>query len=173
MRWDVDRGEEPYCCGLVGNKERISEYVSEFEYDHVNDILYWVNTATERALGLDRPTVGGIDLKVFRDHYREPGPVSTDEFLKVWELSEEELAARQARIERRGGEENAVNNPFWAFDPLKLTPVRIWRSFPRLEVEQSKVIGMAFAPKQEGEDYRLYVVCGNSGTFGCESGRDL
>ena len=165
IRWDVDKGEEPYCCGAFGTPERVQEYVSELDYDHVNDILYWVNTATERPIGMDRPTVGGIDLKLFREHYMEPGPVSTDEWLNVWELSAEEIAARDAKFERRGGEENAVNNPFYAFDPLKLTPVRIWRSFPKLEVEESKVIGMAFEPGRTGKDYLLHVVCGKSGEF--------
>lgn len=165
IRWDVDRGEEPFCCGLVGTPERVQECVAEVEYDHVNDILYWVNTATDRPFGQDRPTVGGIDLKIFRKHYREKGPVSNDPFLTIRQLSPEEIEARERRIASHGGEENAVGNPFAAFDPLKLTPVRIWRSFPRLEVGQSKVIGMAFQPDRTGEDYLLHVVCGESGSF--------
>lgn len=165
VRWDVENGEEPFCCGLIGTEERVQEYVSELEYDHVNDILYMVNTATERALGLDRPTVMGIDLKKFRETYKEKGPVSHDEFLNVYKLTPDEIAARERKVEARGGEENAIRNPFQAFPPLDLTPVRIWRSLPRLEVNESQVIGLAFAPDKKGDDYLIYAVCGSSGEF--------
>ena len=165
IRWDVDNGEEPFCCGVVGDEDRVFEYVSELEYDHINDILYMVNTATEREFGMDRPSVMGIDLKKFREHYKEPGPVSTDSWMDHKKRSPEEIAADLATFEARGGEENALANPFYAFDPLKLTPVRIWRSFPRLEVEHSKVIGMAFDPLKKENDYLLRVVCGKGGTF--------
>lgn len=165
IRWDVDNGEEPYCCGIIGDEERVMEYVSEVEYDETNDILYMVNTATERERGLDRPTVVGIDLKEFRKHYKEPGPVSNDSWMEHKKRTPEEIAEDLAKFEARGGEENALANPFYAFNPLKLTPVRIWRSFPRLEVEESKVIGMAFDSDRVGKDYLLHVVCGKSGKF--------
>lgn len=165
MRWDVDRGEPPHCCGLLGTPERFQECVSEVEYDPVYDRLYWTNTATERPLGQDRPTVGGIDLKEFRRHCLEKGPVSRDPFLDVRVLSREEMDAWNRKIESHVGEENTANNPFQAFDPLKMTPVRIWRSFPRLEVGRSRVVGMAFQPEKTGGDYVLHVVCGGDGGF--------
>lgn len=165
IRWDIENGEEPYCCGIIGDEERVFEYASELEYDEVNDILYMVNTATERELGLDRPSVLGIDLKEFRKHYKEPGPVSKDSWMIHKKRTPEDKEEALKRFEARGGEENALANPFYAFPPLKLTPTRIWRSFPRLEVEESKVIGMAFAPDKCGRDYVLHVVCGKEGSF--------
>ncbi|MBQ4518067.1 MAG: hypothetical protein II997_05740 [Clostridia bacterium] len=165
IRWDVDNGEEPYCCGILGTKERVHECVSEMEYDHVHDVLYWTNTATERPLGQDRPTVGGIDLKVFRKHYKEPGPITTDSWMDVYELSAEEIEAKRIKFEKRAREENTAKNPFFAFPPESLTPVRIWRSFPSKEVENSQVIGMAFDKETKGYDYLLHVVCGQGGLF--------
>ena len=48
---------------------------------------------------------------------------------------------------------------------IRFLQIRIWRSFPRLEVEESKVIGMAFDKDKSGRDYILHVVCGKSGSF--------
>ena len=80
-------------------------------------------------------------------------------------LTQEELDARQKRLENRAGEENAQNNPFQAFHPTKVEPIRVWRSVPRLEVEDSKVIGMAFDPEAKDCRYKLHVVSGKSGCF--------
>ncbi len=161
IRWDVGKGEEPFICGVLGTPERIQEYISEVEYDKVNDILYYVNIATERPWADDRPTVGGIDLKQFRLHYREKGPVSTDDYLDKVMLSEEELLARRRKAERREGEENTPDNPFHAFPPSAVTPVRIWKELPPERVESSAVIGMAFDPVPDGEEgYALTVVTG-------------
>jgi hypothetical protein len=46
VRWDPDNGEAPYCCGLLGKPERVQAYVTEMEYDHVHDRLYWVDTVS-------------------------------------------------------------------------------------------------------------------------------
>lgn len=165
IRWDVENGEEPFCCGLVGTPEYYQDCVSEVEYDPVKDILYFVNTATERPFGQHRPMAGGIDLKVFREHYHEKGPVCEDTILNIRKMTPEEVAEHNRIIDCHGGEENAVHNPFAAFDPLKLTPVRVWRSFPRQQVDMSKVIGMAFQPDRTDENYLLHVVCGDTGRF--------
>ena len=165
VRWDPDNGEAPYCCGLLGKPERVQAYVTEMEYDHVHDRLYWVDTVSGAPLGTVRPSVGGLDLAQFRKVYRERGPVSTDPRLQERILTEEEQEARRQKVERRGGEENAQKNPFQAFRPGIVEAIRVWRSVPRLEVEDSKVIGMAFDPDAKDCRYKLHVVSGKSGCF--------
>ena len=163
VRWDIENGGEPFCCGLMGTPERVQAYVTETEYDHEKDILYWVDECSgEKG---SRPSVGGVDLAQFRKVYTERGPVSTDRRIRNREMTEEEIEKMRARIERRGGEENAQNNPFQAFHPSTVEAIRIWRSVPRLEVEDSKVIGMVFDKESEDYRYKLHVVTGRTGSF--------
>ncbi len=163
IRWDVDNGEEPYCCGAVGTEAKIEEYVSEVEYDPVYDILYCANTATERPLGDYPPGVLGIRLSEFREHYRTPGPVSHDPYLDKRPLTEEELEL-QKDVRQMRTEENVPGNAFYAFEPETVTPVRIWQQLPSKDTAQSPVIGMGFDPDYR-DGYRLYAVCGSSGCF--------
>ena len=163
MRWDVENGEEPFCCGIIGTEHRVENSVTEMEYDEENDILYCANVG--RGFGADGPSAVAIHMDKFRPVCKERGPVSDDEILKERKLTDEELKAREERIAKKAGEENAQANPFQAFHPSTVTPIRIWRSLPRLDVENSKVIGMAFEADKTGEDYVLHVVCGKEGTF--------
>ena len=162
IRWDPDNWQEPYCCGILGKPERIQAYVTEIEYDPVYDRLYWVDQVAGTK---QRPSAGGLELAQFRKVYRERGPVSEDSRAQERLLTEAQLEARRQRVERRGSEENAQKNPFQAFPPAKVEAIRIWRSVPRLEVEDSKVIGMAFDKTSEDYRYKLHVVCGRSGCF--------
>jgi len=158
MRWDVENGEEPYCCGIIGTPTRVENSITEMEYDEKRDILYFANVG--RGFGGDGPSAVAIELEKFRPVYRERGPVSDDPIIQPRKLTEDEIKARAARAAKKIGEEVTEHNPFQAFPPAKVTPVRIWRSFPRLDVDESKVIGMAW--DDHGE---LHVVCGAGGTF--------
>jgi len=158
IRWDPDNGEAPFVCGLFGKPERLNMGVTEMEYDEKNDRLFW-------ACSDNRPGGGGIDLAQFRKVYRERGPVSDDPRIQEHRLTEEELEARRIAIEKRAGEENAQSNPFQAWHPEKVEAIRVWRSVPRLEVEDSKVIGMVFDPEAKDCRYKLHVVSGKSGCF--------
>ncbi|MBQ3491956.1 MAG: hypothetical protein IJA74_05350 [Oscillospiraceae bacterium] len=163
VRWDPDNGEAPFVCGLFGRPERLQHYITEMEYDHVNDRLYWVDQVAGTNM---RPSAGALELSQFRKVYRERGPVSEDEYTTPVYLTEEELQAREeAKKKPAGGEENARLSPFHAFHPSKVEAIRIWRSLPRLEVEDSKVIGMAFDKKTKDTRYKLHVVTGRSGEF--------
>jgi len=163
VRWDPDNGEAPFVCGLFGRPERIQNWVTELEYDHVNDRLYWVDQVAGTNM---RPTAGGLELSQFRKVYRERGPISDSENLLPVYVKEEVLEARKrARTRPFVGEENPAHNPFQAFPPAKVEAIRIWRSLPRLEVEDSKVIGMAFEKKDKDNRYKLHVVSGRSGDF--------
>jgi len=162
-RWDPDNGEEPYVCGLFGRPERIQSYVTELEYDHKNDRLFWVDTVSSSKL---RPSAGGVDLAQFRKVYRERGPVSNDPRAHDRPMTEEELRKYEEK-QKKGitTEENSADNPFQAFHPSKVEAIRIWRSVPRLEVPDSPVIGMVFDKKSEDYRWKLHVVSGKSGCF--------
>ncbi|MBR2936978.1 MAG: hypothetical protein IKB80_00560 [Oscillospiraceae bacterium] len=163
IRWDPDNGEEPYVCGLLGRPERIQAYVTELEYDHNNDRLFWVDTVSGSKM---RPSAGGVDLAQFRKVYRERGPVSNDFRAHDRLMTEEELQKYEERIKKGiSTEENSADNPFQAWTPDKVEAIRVWRSLPRLEVEDSKVIGMAFDKKSKDYRWKLHVVSGRSGDF--------
>ena len=164
IRWDVEKGEEPFCCGVLGKTDVLQGYVTEVEYDHKRDRLFWVDQVCTMGEHL-HPSVGGMDLAPFREVYRERGPVCTDPRAQQKKLTPEQIEKRRKRVEQRVGEENAANNPFWAFHPSKVEAIRIWRSVPRLEVEDSKVIGMVFDPDAKGCRYKLHVVSGKSACF--------
>ena len=163
VRWDPDNGEDPFVCGLFGRPERIQAYVTELECDRENDRLYWVDTVSSSRL---RPSAGGVDLAQFRKVYRERGPVSSDVRANDRLLTPEELE-KYEESKKRGvtTEENSADNPFQAWHPSKVEAIRVWRSVPRLEVEDSKVIGMAFDKKSKDYRWKLHVVTGKSGDF--------
>jgi len=163
IRWDPDNGEAPYCCGLFGKPERIQLYITEVEYDRNNDRLFWVDQVSTEPT--NRPSAGGVDLAQFRKVYRERGPVANDPRVGWKRLTDEQLARIEARKKNWVGEENAANNPFQAWHPTKVEAVRVWRSVPRLEVEESPVIGMAFDKKSKDYRWKLHVVSGSSGDF--------
>ena len=162
VRWDPENGEAPFVCGLTGKPERLQMSVSEVEYDHIYDRLYWVDQVAGTVY---RPSAGAVDLEQFRKVYRERGPISEDPRIQERLMTEEELAQRDLRNESKSGEENAEHNPFHAFHPSKVEAIRVWRSVPRLEVEDSEVIGMVFDPEATDCRYKLHVVCGKSGCF--------
>ena len=163
VRWDPDNGEDPYVCGLLGRPERIQAYVTEVEYDHKNDRLFWVDTMSGSKL---RPSAGGVDLAQFRPVYRERGPIANDFRAYDRPMNAEEWERYEER-QKKGptAEENSADNPFQAWHPSKVEHTRIWMSLPRLEVEDSKVIGMVFDKKSKNYRWKLHVVSGRSGDF--------
>ena len=163
IRWDPDNGEAPYCCGMIGKPERVQNWITEVAYDPLNDRLFWSDQCSGTN---ERPSAGGLELKEFRKVYREPGPLSDDPLHLGRKWSETELKRREENQKKAvaAGEENTPNNPFQAFSPLKIDLVRLWRKLPRLEVEDSKVIGMAFEEIKDAR-YKLHVVSGRSGDF--------
>ena len=164
IRWDPDNGEDPYCCGLVGKPERIQDYVTEMEYDHNNDRLFWCDQVCGDEP--NRPSAGGVDMAQFRKVYRERGPVTTDPRAYKRPMSAEKI--REYEEKQKKGvttEENSADNPFQAWIPEKVEAIRVWKSLPRLEVEDSKVIGMAFDKKSKDYRWKLHVVSGRSGDF--------
>ena len=163
VRWNPDAGEDPYVCGLFGRPERIQCYITEIEYDHKNDRLFWVDTCSGSKM---RPSAGGVELSEFRKVYRERGPIANDFRAHDCYMNEEELQKYEERKKKGiSTEENSADNPFQAWVPSKVEGIRIWRSLPRLEVEDSKVIGMAFDKKSKDYKWKLHVVSGRSGEF--------
>ncbi len=165
IRWDPENGEAPFCCGLVGKPERLQARITELEYDHKRDRLFWVDSVNGEEKQGHRPSAGGVDLAQFRKVYRQRGPVSEDPRAYEKYLTAEQIEARRIKSESRDAEENSNKNPFQAWHPTKVEAIRIWRSVPRLEVEDSKVIGMVFDPEAKDCRYKLHVVSGKSGCF--------
>jgi len=164
IRWDPDNGEDPYCCGLMGKPERIQSYVTEMEYDHNHDRLFW----SDQVCGDEpnRPSAGGIEMSEFRKVYRERGPVTDDPRAYKRAMNAEELQKYEEKMAKGfATEENSADNPYQAWPPAKVEAIRVWRSVPRLEVEDSKVIGMAFDKKSKDYRWKLHVVSGRSGDF--------
>ena len=149
---------------MLGKPERIQDYVTEMEYDHKRDRLFWVDQCCGDEP--NRPSAGGVDMAQFRKVYRERGPVTTDSRAFPRLMTQEELDKIRAKMAKGfSTEENSADNPFQAFKPEKVEAVRIWRSVPRLEVAESKVIGMAFDKKSKDYRWKLHVVSGDSGDF--------
>ena len=164
IRWDPDNGEDPYCCGLMGKPERVQDYVTEMEYDHNNDRLFW----SDQCCGSepDRPSAGGIEMSEFRKVYYERGPITTDPRAYKRAMTAEEIQRYEEKMAKGfATEENSAENPYQAWPPSKVEAIRVWRSVPRLEVEDSKVIGMAFDKKSKDYRWKLHVVSGRSGEF--------
>ena len=156
MRWDIKNGCEPEVLGIIGTPEYTQNLTTEMDYDEANDCIYCVNVG--RGFGEKGPHITCIDLKVFREHMYEKGPkVQEKEYYPV-DLTEEEKKARDVRLAKKAtGEEVTEHNPFQAFPIENVRPVRIWRKVPRDQIEESKVIGMAW----DDEDI-LHVVTGAS-----------
>ena len=163
VRWDPDNGEDPFVCGLFGKTERIQAYVTEVEYDHKNDRLFWVDQVCDEEP--NRPSAGGLELAQFRKVYRERGPVTDDYRAFKEAMTQEQIDRYEASKNNFTGEENSAANPFQAWLPSKVEPVRIWRSVPRLEVEDSKVIGMVFDKASKDYRWKIHVVTGAAGEF--------
>ncbi|MEA4889574.1 MAG: hypothetical protein VB070_08955 [Clostridiaceae bacterium] len=158
MRWDVENGKEPELMGVLGTPNWIQRLTTEMEIDQERDILYSVDAG--RGFAEDGPSIVAIDLAEFRSHMYEPGPLPVDDFLKPVDMTPAEISLRDERIRNKAGEEVTANNPFQAFPIKNCFPVRIWRSVPHTEIEESAVIGMCY-----DETGLLHVVCGKSGIF--------
>jgi len=164
MRWDVENGKEPECLGIIGGwTDYTQTLTTEMEYDPVRDILYCVSVG--RGFGSEGPDVVAFDLKEFRKHMYEPGPVSTDPALRPHDLTPEQIKTRAENRLKRTGEENTEHNPFQAFPNENVYPVRLWRHVPKARIEDSKVIGMAWQPSAPGGRDILHVVTGAACAF--------
>ncbi|MGI6336066.1 MAG: hypothetical protein ACOXZM_03285 [Eubacteriales bacterium] len=157
IRWDIDRGREPEVMGIMGTPENTQRLTCEMEYDPVRDILYCCNVG--RGFGALGPDVIAIDLKEYRKHMYEPGPVSEDPALRPRELTDDEKRKRDERLHKFVGEEVTEKNPFQPVPDADCYPVRIFEYLAPERILDAAVIGMAW----EGDI--LHVITGAKETF--------
>jgi hypothetical protein len=141
MRWDVDRGEQPECVGVVGSPTRVQNHPTEMVIDEERDTMFCVDLG--RGFGADGPSVLAVDLAAFRENMYTPGPVSDDPLFRPVALTEQEIAARR-NATAYVGEEVTAGNPFAAFPIQNCFPIRIWREVPHTHIDDAKVIGMCY-----------------------------
>ena len=157
IRWDYKNGGKPECMGILGTSDYSTPTAYAFCIDKINDILY-MQGENYCCRQNDSATALGflsIDLKEFRKHMYEPGPVFET---KVTPFTQEEIDKAKNYVKPVGGEEVSVTNPTTVFATSQVTPIRLWRAVPYTEIPQSKVIGLAY-----DADGSLYGTCGDNG----------
>ncbi|MBR6747788.1 MAG: PQQ-like beta-propeller repeat protein [Clostridia bacterium] len=158
IRWDVKNSDRPECLGIISTEEYNTPTAYCFCIDTVNDILYMEGAGySPKDKNSDKHSGLGVfmlDLKEFRQHMYEPGPVFE---AKVTPYTDEEIEKAKNYVKTYAGEEVSGANPTTMFSIEKVTPIRLWRAVPHTEIPESKVIGLAW------EDENLYGTCGDNG----------
>lgn len=157
IRWDIDAGEQPQVMGILGTPENVQRLTCEMDYDPQGDILYCCNVG--RGFGGLSTDVIAIDLKAYREHMHEPGPVSDDPALRKRMMTDEEKERRDAALKKFVGEEVTDRNPFQPVPDADCYPVRIFEEVPG--VLDAAVTGMAYDDRGI-----LHVVTGYGGSVG-------
>ncbi|MBR6748056.1 MAG: hypothetical protein IKM07_03880 [Clostridia bacterium] len=152
VRWDFQNGKAPEVLGMIGGIDHSHGQTSGIKIDKDRDLLYMVDSGGVANVGL---SVIAIDLAVFRQHMYEPGPLAQDPRMHPVDMNEEEIERFKRRS--RAGEEVTDRNPFQAFPIEDVTPVRLWRSVPHTNIEDSKVIGLVWDC-----DNVLHGICGEN-----------
>ncbi len=129
FRWDVARGGKPEHLGIVGTPERACGWNSEVVITG-DDILY----VTGSNHSLDGPDLTGIDLKVFRKHMYEPGPVLKDRY---FDPEAPEYIRSAQEIHQQEALMNA--NPTSVGLPVDGSPVLLWRELAPDHIPDSAV----------------------------------
>ena len=156
-RWDIDAGKQPEVLGIIGTMDNPQRLTCEMEYDTERDILYCCNVGF--GFGQNGPDVIAIDMKEFKAHMYEPGPVSPDPNLRKRELTEEEKRIRDERLNKFIGEEVTDKNPFQPVPDADCYPVRIFEHCP--DLLDAAVTGLAW-----DDSGILHVVTGYGGGVG-------
>lgn len=131
MRWDILKGGQPECLGVIGTPCRANATVPSLMLDNKRDIMYLIDTNH----GSDGMSLLAIDMRKFKPRMYEKGPGCVDSFLiqnhpRYMAMTNASMAKQE--IER-------ANNPDFVADDI--IPVRLWRS---CRAENSKVIGLAW-----------------------------
>lgn len=155
VRWDFQNGKKPEVLGMIGTVEHAHGQTSGVKIDKEKDILYLVDSGGVKGVGL---SVMAIDLKEFRQHMYEPGPLTKDQRFYPVDMTPEEIEKFKKRS--RAGEEVTDKNPFQAFPIEDITPVRLWRQVPHTSIEDSKVIGLIW-----DDGNILHGICGENAKY--------
>ena len=149
-RWDIARGGKPEHLGIIGTPERACGWNSEVVITK-DDILY----VTGSNHSLDGPELTGIDLKVFRHHMYEPGPMLEDRYF------DPEAPEYIESAEFIHGQEALMGaNPTSVALPVSGSPVLLWRALAPGNISDSAVLSLAWKDKDT-----LCGICGKEQNF--------
>ena len=128
-RWDIARGGKPEHLGIIGTPQRACGWNSEVVITK-DDILY----VTGSNHSLDGPELTGIDLKVFRQHMYEPGPMLEDRY-----YDPEAPEYIESALEIQAQEHIMGENPTNVALPVEKHPILLWRTLAPENIPQSAV----------------------------------
>ena len=146
-RWDIARGGKPEHLGIIGTPQRACGWNSEVVITK-DDILY----VTGSNHSLDGPELTGIDLKVFREHMYEPGPMLEDRYYDP-EAPEYIKSAREIQDQEHIMGENPTN----VLLPVAGHPILLWRALAPGNIPESAVKHLEW---KDGNT--LWGICGDS-----------
>ena len=149
-RWDIARGGKPEHLGIIGTPERACGWNSEVVITK-DDILY----VTGSNHSLDGPELTGIDLKVFRQHMYEPGPMLEDRYF------DPEAPEYIESAEFIHGQEALMGaNPTSVALPVSGSQVLLWRALAPGNISDSAVLSLAWK-----DNDTLCGICGKEQNF--------
>ena len=128
-RWDITRGGKPEHLGIIGTPQRACGWNSEVVITK-DDILY----VTGSNHSLDGPELTGIDLKQFRAHMYEPGPMLEDRY-----YDPEAPEYVESALEIQAQEHIMGENPTNVLLPVEKHPILLWRALAPANIPQSAV----------------------------------
>ena len=146
-RWDIARGGKPEHLGIIGTPQRACGWNSEVVITK-DDILY----VTGSNHSLDGPELTGIDLKIFREHMYEPGPMLEDRY-----YDPEAPEYIESALEIQGQEHIMGENPTNVQLPVDGHPILLWRALAPNNIPESAVRHLEWKDADT-----LWGICGDS-----------
>lgn len=149
-RWDIARGGKPEHLGIIGTPQRACSWNSEVVIT-ADDILY----VTGSNHSLDGPELTAIDLKIFRKHIYEPGPLLEDRYFDP-SAPEYIESAREihAQEDLMAANYTSVNLPVCG------SPVLLWRALAPDHIPDSAVVQLTWQ-----DDATLCGICGRDQNY--------
>lgn len=150
FRWDISRGGKPEWMGIIGTPERACGWNSEVVVTE-DDILY----VTGSNHSLDGPELTAIDLKVYRQHMYEPGPMLEDRY-----FDPDAPEYIQSATEIHEQEAIMGQNPTNVALQVASHPILLWRHLAPDHIPDSAVLQLKWQ-----DDHTLTGICGNKENF--------
>jgi len=145
MRWDLFRGGKPECLGIIGTPGRSGATATAFMLDKDRELMYLFDTNH----ATDGISILGIDMKQFKPHMYDKGPVCTDPYM----YPDAPRYKQQRAQSKKMFDIIDLNTPYFA--PVGIKPILLWRSCPP---EDSGVVGLAWQ-----DEITVVGTCGGTG----------
>ncbi len=163
-RWDFRHGKGPEILGIISSQELNYTQATVMCLDQERDIFYTIGSAkpVNDARGESGLALFCLDLKEFRPHAGQPGPIWNQK-MTVTPYPEEEVAKIKKKASEPpewAGEEVSGKNPFSVVPLSHVVPLRLWRcvaDIPGARIEDSRVRGLAW-----DDDGSIHGYCGDT-----------